>query len=626
MSALETLLPLRGPSILARSFDAAGVVQRMCGIVGAYAFAEAAPPVSSGRLLAVRDAMAARGPDAGDQWIAPDERVGLGHRRLAIIDLSAGGAQPMVSACGRYRIVYNGEIYNYRELRRELEQSGYSPRSTSDTEILLELFARQGPQAFARLRGMFAMAIWDAEAKRLVLARDPLGIKPLYYTARDGVCWAASQVKALVAHSGLRFDSEPAGVAGFYLWGHVPEPFTLHRGLHALPPGSWLAVDALGPGEPQTYFSLTDCIAEAEQQARPMPDAERGARLRDALADSVAAHLVADVPVAVFLSAGLDSNLIAALAAGAGDNELRSFTLGFAEYAGTAADEVPLAEASARRLGSRHETRHTGAADFAAEKEKFFAAMDQPSIDGANVYLVSKAAHDAGLKVALSGLGGDELFAGYPSFRQVPRLAGWLAPVSAVPGLGRGFRRVTAPLLRRMTSPKYAGLLEYGGSYGGAYLLRRGLFLPWELPDLMGAEAAREGLARLHSESRLAQSIAGLRSARGRVSALEISWYMRNQLLRDADWAGMAHSLEIRVPLVDARLLAEALPLLLAAPRESKPETLAKLGLDLPPDLLGRPKTGFTVPLRDWLGGTPDAGARGLRGWARQVAAREIAP
>ncbi|MEX0921649.1 MAG: asparagine synthase (glutamine-hydrolyzing) [Rhodovibrionaceae bacterium] len=598
----------------------------MCGIVGSYAFASAAPPLAAARLRAVRDAMALRGPDAAGQWISPDQRVGLGHRRLAIIDLSAGSAQPMVSACGRYRMVYNGEIYNYRELRGELEQAGYRPRSASDSEILLELFARQGAAAFARLRGMFALAIWDEAERRLTLARDPLGIKPLYYTARNGVCWAASQVKALTAHSGLSFEAEPAGEAGFYLWGHLPEPFTLHAGLQALPAGSWLAVDERGPGEPRSFFSLSVCIAEAEESAARVRPGERRERLRAALADSVAAHLIADVPVAVFLSAGLDSNLIAALAAEAGESELRSFTLGFEEFAGSAADETVLAEETAARLGSHHETRRSGRADFAGERERFFAAMDQPSIDGANVYLVSKAAHEAGLKVALSGLGGDELFAGYPSFRQVPKLASGMAPFAAIPGLGPGFRRVSAPLLKQIASPKYAGLLEYGGSLGGAYLLRRGLFMPWELPGLMGREAAREGLARLNSESRLAETVAGLQSARGQVSALEMSWYMRNQLLRDADWAGMAHSLEIRVPLVDAQLLAEALPPLLAAPSESKAETLGKLGLDLPPALLARRKTGFAVPLRDWIGGTPEAGERGLRGWARQVAAREIAP
>lgn len=534
----------------------------------------------------------------------------------------------MVSACGRYHIVFNGEIYNYQGLRADLEQAGCRLRGGGDTEVLLELFARQGPDMFPRLRGMFALAIWDVQTRRLILARDALGIKPLYYAAQGGVFWAASQVKALAGNAGLAFAPEPAGLAGFYLWGHVPEPFTLHAGLYALPAGTWLAVDDSGPGAPREFFSLRSCIAEAEEAAKSIEPGARAKPLRAALSASVSAHLVADVPVGVFLSAGLDSNLIAVLASEASKGNLRSFTLGFDEYAGGAGDEIPLAEAAAKRLGSRHETHRIAGKDFAADSEDFFAAMDQPTIDGANVYLVAKAARAAGLKVALSGLGGDELLAGYPSFRQLPSTAKLLAPSAAAPALGRGLRMISAPLVKRMTSPKYASLMEYGGSIGGAYLLRRGLFMPWELPDLMPAETVREGLARLNTESRLAETVAGLRGGRAKVTMLEATWYMRNQLLRDADWAGMAHSLEIRVPLVDAELYRAALPLLLAAPGERKAETLGMLGLALPDELLNRRKTGFTVPLRDWLGGEPDpqpAAERGLRGWACRVASKTAA-
>lgn len=408
---------------------------------------------------------------------------------------------------------------------------------------------------------------------------------------------------------------------GFFLWGSIPEPYTLYKGIHALPAGSTLWVSGVGGRQPVPFFNIAEALSAAHV-ARPVSREEGLEHLRAALLDSVQHHLVADVPVGVFLSAGLDSTTLTALAAESSSAALHTTTLGFNEYRGTENDETILAGKVANHYRTTHHTSWVSREDFLNERECLLKAMDQPTIDGVNTYFVSKAAAESGLKVAISGLGGDELFGGYPSFREIPRMVKLLSPSHIVPGLGRLFRCVSAPVLKHLTSPKYAGLLEYGGTYSGAYLLRRGFFMPWELPEILGDQITREGWDELKPLMRLEQTIHGAASDRVRVSTLEMSWYMRNQLLRDADWAGMAHSLEIRVPLVDVEL-ARCIAPLLTETFPSKQDMARTPRAPLPLEILNRRKTGFSVPVREWLmqEGGRQRGERGLRGWARQVIA-----
>lgn len=583
----------------------------MCGIAGSFAFRGG--QINRDELIAVRDAMRARGPDADGLWIGDDGSVGLAHRRLSILDISSAGAQPM--ARSGMSIVFNGEIYNFRSLRTELEQRGHTFRSNSDTEVLLAMWQEYGPAMLPRLRGMFAFALWDASARRLVLARDALGIKPLYWANSEGVLRFASQVRAL-ARSAVDTRPEPAGHAGFFLWGVVPEPWTLFRGIQALPAGHWLCIDADGPGQPQSFAALRDLLSHPAQVAVPRDEALGQVTL--ALRQSVKAHLESDVPIGVFLSAGLDSTMIAALSA-EGGSSLVTTTLGFDSLRGTEGDETGMAEAVARHLGADHRTHWVLREDFLAERERILRDMDQPSIDGINTWFVARAAASQGLKVALSGLGGDELFASYPSFRDVPRIVSRFGTLGRVPGLGRAVRLALAPVIGHLASPKYAGLIEYGSDESGAYLLRRGLYMPWELPGVMDPDMAREGWQRLRTRQALAATLPQQGPSRLRVSALEMSWYMRNQLLRDADWAGMAHSLEIRVPLVDWRLFEVAAPLLATHPDLTKSEVAKAAASHLPTMLFERQKTGFSVPVHEWLTGVPARGGAGMRHWARLV-------
>jgi asparagine synthase (glutamine-hydrolysing) len=463
---------------------------------------------------------------------------------------------------------------------------------------------------------MFAFAIWDARKQGLFLARDAFGIKPLYYADDGNTLRFASQVKALVAGGRVDTTPCPAGLVGFCLWGSVPEPHTVHRGIRALASGSMLWVERDQPPVITRHFSISEELGRAQHEPAVSREQMRQ-QLAEALAGSVRHHMVADVPVGVFLSSGLDSTTIAGLAAQGGPARLSSLTLGFREYVHTENDEVPLARQVATHYGMKHHAYLVSKGDLDRELPRIREAMDQPSIDGVNTYFVSRAASRAGMKVALSGLGGDELFGGYPSFGDIPRLVNALSPWRSFTGAGRAFRFVSAPVLKRFTSPKYAGLLEYGASYGGAYLLRRGLFMPWELTDHFDPEFVKAGWNALQPVARLDRKTGPIPSAHAKVAAMEMRMYMRNQLLRDTDWAGMAWSLEIRTPLVDKELFRTVVPWMGSAVSPRKADMAAAPRKALPPEILNRRKTGFSIPVSTWLGLAGKG--RGLRGWARTL-------
>jgi asparagine synthase (glutamine-hydrolysing) len=552
--------------------------------------------------------------------------VGLGHRRLAIIDLSPGGAQPMRR--GERVIIFNGEIYNYKELRARLEGDGRTFTSHSDTEVLLALYDQLGERMFGELRGMFTIALWDGARRRMLLARDPYGIKPLYYADDGRTLRLASQVKALINGGHVDRTFDPAAAAGFFLRGTVPEPFTMYRAIRALPAGSYCWVDANGPGTPVPYFSIAATLRDAVDAHVRVTEEQRQEMVHDAVLESVRYHMVADVPVGAFLSAGIDSTAVVALARESGATDLQTMTLRFEEYRGRDNDEAPLAALVARQYGVRHDIHDLTLDEFRAELPRIFEAMDQPTVDGLNSYFISKAAAQLGLKVALSGTGGDELFGGYTSFRDIPRWMPVTSVLSRVPGLSEGVYRLNTALASRSRhiSPKMGEILRHGSSYAGAYLVKRGRFLASELPAVLGPEIAAEGLHRLQILDVIERTVTpDPGNPYARVAALESSLYLRNQLLRDMDWASMAHSLEVRVPLVDAHLLKKLAPVLVTRKERGK-QLLANAPRPALPDAVRhRRKTGFTLPIKEWLQQEGRV-EFGKRSWARKVYEVMFAP
>lgn len=591
----------------------------MCGIAGYFDYGDGGRP-SDSDLVAVRDSMQARGPDAAGVWWSARGEAGLAHRRLSIIDLSESGSQPMHTADGRYSIVFNGEIYNYAELRGQLVSKGYRFRSQSDTEVILHLYDLAGDSMLDRLRGMFAFGLWDAGRKRLVLARDPYGIKPLYVHDNGKAIWFASQVRALLRVL-PEVEEDPAGHAGYHVWGHVPEPYTLFRGIRSLEPGTCRTISFGGQQATRRFWNIGAELVGREFPAADEAQADEAREsMRDILQRVVAAHMVADVPVGVFLSAGRDSTTLLGLASKlTAGRAVQTVTVGFDEFAGTALDEAPLARVAAERYGAVHSEVCFSRQTTEELIPGFLAAMDQPTVDGFNTFLVSRAAAGQGLKVALSGVGADELFRGYPGFTSIPRLVSRARAVAGMPLVGRTLRRLAQPVVRRFSNPKYASVIEYGGSYGSAYLLRRALFLPWELERVLDRELVRAGLNELGIEASLEAAHAGIANPQLKVTNLENGFYLRNQLLRDTDWASMASSLEVRTPFVDAFLLRDVIRHADRFGWPTKALMAATPSPALPEPIVQRAKTGFAVPVNHSRGKQRVAGEPPQRTWARDV-------
>lgn len=582
----------------------------MCGIAGIVGVSE---PAVRAALEQMNGCMVHRGPDdRGVELVSVnDSWVGLAQRRLSIIDLSAAGHQPMVNPETGDLLIYNGELYSFQRLRKRLEADGVRFVGHSDTEVILHALRRYGPTCISEMEGMYAFAFLDRLAGKLILARDPMGIKPLYTSElpeRSGRgLMFASEVRAMLAPGMLDPNIELRGLAGLLAHGAVPEPLTFFRGLRMFPAGCYqvFQIGRSGQVRPEAVRPHWT-FAPPDPAVQP---AEAVMSVRSALDAAVKDHLIADVPVGVFLSSGLDSTIVAALAA-KHSPRIRAFTVGFADAPDMS--EAPLAAETARLFGMEFRDIQITGGSALGMMEQWLRSMDQPSADGLNTYVVSKAVRDEGIIVALSGLGGDELFGGYSSFSDVPRIRramarmAWLPPgvrawVMSMSGFGRPGQ----------VREKLADMGRTGANLTGLYVHRRrmmsnrrvaALGLDWRSLGMTDTYLTQDGLASAAIDADLerADPVAA-------VSRLESVLYMRSTLLRDSDTNGMAHSLEIRVPMLDKRVLdlVHRIPGGVRLPDGVANKHLLRTAFAdyLRPDLLKQGKRGFTLPVRRWMSG-----------------------
>jgi asparagine synthase (glutamine-hydrolysing) len=526
-----------------------------------------------------------RGPDDDGYRIlsTPRETDGvatIANTRLAILDLSPAGHQPMHDPETGNWIVFNGEIYNHLAVRAEIGERSGPWHSTSDTETILHAYRLWGQESVHKLRGMFAFAIWDASSGRLWCMRDRLGIKPFYYCAQTNALLFASEVRALLASGWIHADLDHVGLAGYVRFGAVPEPYTLVKDIQSLPAGNWMLVHAGKIEKIEPYWKPALQQVGGEREAIVV-------ELRGQLERAVREHLISDVPVACFLSGGIDSSIVTGLAAKTLGRRLQTFTLGFHE---AASDESEYAEAVARKYGTTHRLVRLSHAQVAAQVPVAVGAMDLPTMDGANTFIIAKAVADHGFKVVLSGLGGDELFGGYPSFRRAAWAERWASLLGLVP---RSLRALTVGGGNK--GRRAAELLERNASLPARYACLRSLWSQNDMKEMGLADAPDLG-----------DTVNGDAPVASRISVLELTGYMRSVLLRDSDVLSMAHGLELRVPFLDHTLVETCLKFGVAEQDGSvlnKPWLLKAAGDLLPPGIADRPKQGFILPMAEWMQG-----------------------
>ncbi|MBI1745036.1 MAG: asparagine synthase (glutamine-hydrolyzing) [Acidobacteria bacterium] len=563
----------------------------MCGIAGILTENQGHDPVYQAAAQKMVQALVHRGPDHGGLY--HDGHILLGSRRLSIVDLSTAATQPMTNENEDLWIVFNGEIYNFRELRAQLLSRGHRFRSATDTEVILHLYEDHGEECLKYLRGMFAFALWNKRTRRLFLARDRSGIKPLYYCRTQDLLLFASEIKGLLASGLVSREIDPHAIGGFLAFGSVPSPATGIWGISSIPPGHFMMVKG-GDMPLKKYWDLRPTLVRNS----PVDDQGIVSETRARLEEATRLHMESDVPLGIFLSGGMDSSALVALATlSAPAQKLKTLSIIFRE---AAYNEAKYAQLIARKYETDHCETVVGAKDFIQELPNIFQAMDQPTNDGINTYFVSKAAQQAGLKVVLSGLGGDELFWGYSHYRKLARLENCIAWYSKQSLAVRTFLLESILKLNKIARRPSLAKLRYlkHPSMKHLYMAVRGMFSPDQISALLQVSYDQWSAGIGETDEPPAGDLPA------RFSYLEMKRYLHDQLLRDTDFMSMACSIEVRVPFLDHELMehvAQTESRLKLSPQVNKILLARAMGGLLPEEIVRRPKMGFTFPLAEWI-------------------------
>jgi asparagine synthase (glutamine-hydrolysing) len=571
----------------------------MCGIFGIVN--KNGQPIITEKVIAARDLMTHRGPDDEGLYINKRGNVALAHRRLSIIELSTLGHQPMTTEDNRFTIVFNGEIYNYKDLQKYLIANlnqlppEYHIKSNSDTEVLLKLYALEGEKCLLKLRGMFSFAIWDEVEQTLFAARDRFGIKPFYYNFQDGEFIFSSELKA-IKHYKPQLCKSNISLDLFLRTGSIPSPYTLYSETFSLYPGSYMLLMRDGRLVTKQWWKFSDLVKGKE---RNKYNSDARVEIKKALIDTIKAHCVADVEVGAFLSGGMDSTAIVALMREISHEKIKTISVTFNEKE---LDESKFSQLASDTFNTNHYEYRLTENEIINDLDKIFETMDQPTIDGVNTYFVSKAAKDLGLKVVMSGLGGDELFGGYPSFSVLPKLIKFKEfPFS------KGILKLASGVVPKLRHPKFKQFLEYYDEPWAIYHLIRGLYTGEELKMLKWnlSESDKEKYEAVTKELMLHtfdEEILDQLMETQKVSYLESLNYMSNQLLRDSDIYSMQHSLELRVPFIDHKLYGTILPYFKDTKDFLKNKHLLSDTVNtVPKEIYSRKKMGFTFPFDFWM-------------------------
>jgi len=570
----------------------------MCGFIASFGL-----DVNQKDFKNALEHLSRRGPDSEGTWL--ENKIFLGSRRLAIFDLNDRSNQPMQSLCARYILVFNGSIYNYKSLRKYLIDKGIKLKTHSDTEVILELFALEGPGMISKLNGMFAFVIWDCEKKEAFATRDPYGIKPLYIgTSSDGVI-LASQVKSLLATKFINTDKDIYSQFSFWNLGFIIEPRTWFKNIKALKSGHYIKIkDGKIISEKQWYDIKKNWVI-ADKNKKIIHKSDYSKIIKNSIIESVKRHLVSDVPIGIFLSSGIDSSLVAGIASMNSKKKIIAITVSFENLKNSDYDESADAKKIAKKFGMEHHIFRVTKKDFENDLPDILEAMDQPTIDGINVWYASKAATKLKLKVVFSGLGGDELFFGYSHFNTLPTVNNFYRYFKKVPGLifFIDFLFKLVSIIKKNSRWRY--ISKFSDSIFGLWLLKRTILTPIDIlkKKIISSDISVDSF---YKDTFKSENLYKFVNPKLQLAQIESIYYMRNQLLRDSDWSSMYHGVELRTPFVDTKLL-ESLKDIMNSYSSLRNKNSLKFSFDtlLSKENMLNKKIGFQTPTKEWTKNYP---------------------